>query len=79
MELLDVGSAGNARFKDNIFQALNHLGLIHYTQVTEISEIDRLLLYGISGIPALIANGEILFQMMVPTVEEIIQSLEKFA
>lgn len=69
LELLGIGSAKNRAFKANLEEALRQLGWD--IPIEEISDIDRLLKYDISGIPALVVDGKVVFQRVVPSVEDI--------
>lgn len=53
----------------NILTAINDLKLI--AKIEEISDIDRLIQYDISGVPAMVINGKLAFQKGVPTVEDL--------
>ena len=50
-------------------EALRQLGMD--IPVQEIRDIDRLLSYGITGIPALIINGRVVVQKVVPSVDDL--------
>ncbi len=69
LELLGIVAAKDRELKNNLLKALQQLGLD--IPVEEVREIDRLLAYGISGIPALILDGRVLFQQVVPSVEDL--------
>lgn len=69
LELLGIGASMDRQLKANLLQALWQLGLD--IPVEEVREIDRLLESGVSGIPALIVNGQVVIQKVVPTVEEL--------
>jgi len=53
----------------NTLAAINELGLI--AKVEEVSDIDHLIEYDISGVPAMVINGELKFQQYVPEVEDL--------
>lgn len=76
LELLGIGSALNRKLKANLLEALAELSLD--MPVEEVTEIDKLLQYDISGIPALAINGKVLFQQEVPSVSELRQLLINF-
>lgn len=69
LELLGIDSAQNRKLKAHLKEALQELALD--IPVVEISEIEKLLQYDISGIPSLAINGRVLFQQLVPSVEEL--------
>ncbi len=69
LEILDVGSNKGKSLKANAEQALLELGLD--ITIEEVSDIGKLLEYGISGIPALAVDGRIVLQKTVPTPKEL--------
>lgn len=69
LQLLGIGSANDRALKRNLQDALAQLSLD--IPIQEVRDIDRLLDYGISGIPALLVNGKVIFQKVVPSVEDI--------
>ena len=70
IELLGIGSSKHRQLKANLQKALNELSLD--IPVQEITDIDELMRYEVSGIPALAINGQVLFQQIVPSVEDLI-------
>ena len=69
LELLGIGSAKDRSLKANLKKALTDLGL--NIPINEVKDIDKLMKYDVSGIPALIVNGKVVFQKIVPEVEDI--------
>lgn len=69
LELLGIGSAKNRALRANLEEALRQLEL--EAPIQEVSSIEQLLQYDISGIPALVVNGKVVFQRVVPSVEDI--------
>ncbi|MFN7116171.1 MAG: thioredoxin family protein [Saprospiraceae bacterium] len=69
LKLLGVGSADTRALKANIKEALRQLSL--NIIVDDIERLEQLMEYDISGIPALAYNGKVLFQKMVPSVEDL--------
>ncbi len=69
LELLGIGASKDRELKINLLEALRQLS--KDIPVEEVREIDRLLAYGISGIPALIVDGRVVFQKVVPTVDDL--------
>jgi|GEM_PF-413536 len=69
LQLLGIGSAKDRALKRNLQDALAQLSLD--VPIQEVRDIERLLDYGISGIPALLVNGKVIFQKVVPSVEDI--------
>lgn len=53
----------------NTLTAINELGLI--AKVEEVFDIDHLITYDISGVPAMVIDGELRFQQCVPAVEDL--------
>jgi nucleotide-binding universal stress UspA family protein len=68
LEILDVGSNKGKALKANAAQALLDLGLD--LVIEEVSDINQLLEYGISGIPAMAIDGRVVLQKTVPSVQE---------
>jgi len=69
IELLGIGSARHRAFRANLEAALGELKLSIPLQ--EVSEISALLQYDISGIPALVINNKVVFQKVLPSVEDL--------
>jgi len=69
LEILDVGSNKGKALKANAEEALHELGVD--LPIEDVSDIDRLLEYGISGIPALVVDGRVVLQKMVPSTKEL--------
>ena len=74
MELLGIGSTRCQQLKQNLGIALKMLGI--QPQIDEITDVDELMKYDVGGIPALIVDGQVLFQRVVPTPEDIIDVLK---
>lgn len=53
----------------NILAAINELKLI--AKVEEVSDIDHLIQYDISGVPAMVINGKLAFEKGVPEVDDL--------
>lgn len=53
----------------NTLTALKELEMI--AKVEEVSDIDHLIEYDISGVPAMVINGELRFQQFVPEIEDL--------
>ncbi|HQU57559.1 MAG: thioredoxin family protein [Phaeodactylibacter sp.] len=69
IELLGIGSAKYRLLSNNLKEALKSLSL--EVPVYEVTEVDDLMQYEIAGIPALAVNGQVLFQQIVPSAEDI--------
>lgn len=53
----------------NMLTALKELDVM--AKIEEVSDIDHLIKYDISGVPAMVINGELRFQKMVPEIEDL--------
>lgn len=69
IKLLGIGSAKDRALKANLLAALEALDLD--VALLEITNVNEILSYGISGIPALLLDDKIIFQKIVPSVEEL--------
>ncbi|MCB0584691.1 MAG: universal stress protein [Phaeodactylibacter sp.] len=69
IELLGIGSSKHRQLKANLQKALKELSLD--IPIEEVTDIDELMRYEIAGIPALAVNGQVLFQQVVPSVEDL--------
>lgn len=69
IELLGLGSGKYKQLNANLKEALKSLSLD--VPVYEVADIDKLMQYEIAGIPALAVNGQVLFQQVVPSAEDI--------
>lgn len=69
IEILGIGSSKHRQMKVNLQKALDLLDLD--IPIREVTDIDELMQYEIAGIPALAVNGQVLFQRVVPSVEDL--------
>ncbi len=69
IELLGIGSSKDRLLKANLVNALEELKLD--LPIHEVKDIDKLMKYDITGIPALVINGHVVFQKVVPKVEDL--------
>lgn len=69
IKLLGIGSAKDRALKANLLAALDVLEAD--VELLEVSNVNEILSYGISGIPALLLDDKIIFQKIVPSVEEL--------
>jgi len=67
--LLGIGSAKDRALKANLMSVLEAADLD--VDVREVSDISQILNYGVSGIPALLLDEKVIFQKIVPSVEEL--------
>ncbi len=70
IELLGIGSSRHKKLRANLLAAMEILQL--QVPIKEVSDIDELMEYDISAIPALIVDGKAIFQQVVPTVDDIV-------
>lgn len=73
LKILGVGASQSKALAANVRAALAVLEA--KVILEEIEEIDKLMEFDISGIPALVLNSEILLQKQVPSVEALIELL----
>ena len=69
IELLGIGSSKHRQLKANLEKALQRLSLD--IPIQEVTDIDELMRYEVAGIPALAVNGKVIFQQVVPAVEDL--------
>lgn len=69
LKILGVGSSDTRELKANVKEALRQLAMD--VVVDDVERLEQLMEYDISGIPALAYGDEILFQKMVPSVDEL--------
>lgn len=69
LQLLGIGSSDDRALMQNVRQALQQLSMD--LAVEEIRDINAMIKHGISGIPALLVDDKVIFQKVVPSVEDI--------
>ena len=70
IQILGVhGHKSTDALTENTLIAINELGVI--AKVEEVSDIDHLIAYNISGVPAMVIDGQLRFQQYVPEVEDL--------
>ncbi len=69
LQLLGVGSDKNRRLKAHLEEAMRQLNL--NIAIEEVHDIHRMLEHQITGIPALLINGKVVFQREVPSVDDL--------
>jgi hypothetical protein len=67
------GSKTTESVKGNVQEAVIKLGIP--ATIEQVSELDVFLQHRISGIPAVLVDGRIVFERQVPAVEEIMRVL----
>ncbi len=75
LKLLGIGYSETRALKTNLLLALQELGL--NVILEEVEDIDKLMQYDISGIPALIFDGQVILQKQVPNVETLKGMIKK--
>lgn len=69
LELLGIGSLRHRTFKSNLLKAMADLRITH--PISEVTDLAELLNYDITGIPALVINGQVVFEKEVPSVDDL--------
>lgn len=76
IKLLGIGASRDKALRQLVEQVMKSLDI--NWPIEEIKDINLLINYGISGIPALIIDEKIMFQEKVPTYAEILQVFKEF-
>jgi small redox-active disulfide protein 2 len=74
IEILGSGCPNCKRLEENIKKALNELG--KKAEVVKVTEIDKIVEYGVMSTPAIVIDGEVKSYGTVASVEEIKEMLE---
>ncbi|MDX1666957.1 MAG: universal stress protein, partial [Saprospiraceae bacterium] len=69
LELLGIGSQNYRQFYINLERALSEMSM--HEEIVEVQTVSKFLQYNLSGIPALRINGKVIFEKILPTVEEL--------
>lgn len=69
LKILGVGSSETRVLKANVKEALRQLSID--ILVEEVERLEQLMEYDISGIPALVYGNQILFQKIIPSIEDL--------
>jgi len=77
IQILGIGCRKTQALKANLLDALEYLCIDGV--IEEVTGVDEIVRYRISSIPALLIDGQVVFQGTVPSVEDILKSLEKYA
>lgn len=75
VKLLGIGASKDKALRELVDQAMSALNI--YWPIEEIKDINLLIHYGITGIPALIIDDNDIFQVNVPSYSELLQVLKK--
>ncbi|MCE2768979.1 MAG: thioredoxin family protein [Saprospiraceae bacterium] len=76
VKLLGIGASKDKALRELVDQAMSVLN-IHWP-IEEIKDINLLIHYGITGIPALIIDDNVIFQVNVPCYSELLQVFKEF-
>lgn len=77
IQILGIGCRKTKALKANLAAALEYLSLD--IEVEEIAGVDEIVSYGVSSTPALLIDGRVRFQGVVPGVAELVSVLKKYA
>lgn len=77
VKLLGIGASKDKALRQLVEQAMSALN-IHWP-IEEIKDINLLIQYGITGIPALVIDDIVLFQYNVPNYTDLFQVFEEIA
>lgn len=69
IELLGIGSTKNRQLRTNLEIAMASLGV--QAPIIEVKDIQKLLKYDIDGIPALVVDDRVIFEKVVPEIEDL--------
>lgn len=76
VKLLGIGASKDKALRELVDQAMSVLN-IHWP-IEEIKDINLLIGYGITGIPALVVDDKVIFQDNVPSYSELLQVFKEF-
>jgi len=76
VKLLGIGASKDKALRELVDQAMSALNI--KWPIEEIKEINLLIHYGITGIPALIIDDNVIFQVNVPSYSELLQVFKEF-
>ena len=76
VKLLGIGASKDKALRELVDQAMSVLNI--KWPVEEIKDINLLIHYGITGIPALIIDNNVIFQVNVPSYSELLQVFKEF-
>ena len=76
VKLLGIGASKDKALRELVDQAMSVLNI--KWPVEEIKDINLLINYGITGIPALIIDDNVIFQVNVPSYSELLQVFKEF-
>lgn len=75
VKVLGIGASKDKALRELVDQAMFALNI--NWPIEEIKDINLLIHYGITGIPALIIDDNVIFQVNVPSYSELLQVLKK--
>ena len=74
--VLGSGRRSCCRTYENVLEAVRQLGL--QTEVLFISEPEEILIYGVTDLPALVINGEVISTGRALSCEQVVSCFERF-
>jgi len=76
IKLLGIGSSKDKVLKSNLLEAMGRLGVA--LTIIEVRELEELLRYDISSIPALVIDNEVVCEKRIPSAGELVQYIRRF-
>ncbi len=76
VKLLGIGASKDKALRALVDQAMSVLNI--QWPIEEIKDINLLIGYGITGIPALVVDDKVIFQDNVPSYTELLQVFKEF-
>ena len=76
IQILGIGCKKHKLLEANLWEALEYLSV--HVDIEQVTEVDEIVDYRISSIPALLIDGEPVFQGVAPGVEDLVHKLEQY-
>ncbi len=74
LQILGInGHSSTSSLIHNTVDAIQQLGII--AKLEKIEDIDEFVKYDLQDIPALIVNGKLVFQQMIPDVDDLVNTI----
>lgn len=73
IQVLGLGNSQHRKLSSNLRSALEIAGLS--AEVEQVTEVDDILRYKVGSIPAILLDGQVLFENRLPTIEELREML----
>lgn len=77
IKILGIGCARHKALRANLKEAIRKYPV--HAILREVTEVNELMRYGISATPALVINGEVVLEDVVPSVEELVNLLQEWS